>query len=90
MIGVVAGFVFRSISNIKAHTKSQDVASQMLTLSRWRDFATTPKTMIFPHLELIGYDHAPPVVVGSREMTALLGLSGNPLADAVNGFSPLR
>jgi hypothetical protein len=26
----------------------------------------------------------------SREMTALLGLSGNPLADAVNGFSPLR
>ena len=40
----------------------------MLTLSRWRDFATTPKTTIFPHLELIGYDHAPPVVVGAGEV----------------------
>jgi len=40
----------------------------MLKLSRWRDFATTPKTMIFPHLELIGYDHAPPVVVGTGEV----------------------
>ena len=40
----------------------------MLTLDRWRQFLVTPKTLIFPHMELIGYDHAPPIVVGVGEV----------------------
>ncbi len=37
----------------------------MATLDRWRTFLVTPKTLVFPRLELIGRDFAPPIVVGS-------------------------
>jgi hypothetical protein len=40
----------------------------MLTLDRWREFTVTPQTLAFPHLELIGLDHSPPIVVGSGEV----------------------
>jgi hypothetical protein len=40
----------------------------MLTLDRWRSFLATPRTIAFPRLELIGRDHAPPVVVGTGEV----------------------
>jgi hypothetical protein len=40
----------------------------MLTLDRWREFLTTPKTLILPHMELIGFDPEPPIVVGSGEI----------------------
>jgi hypothetical protein len=39
-----------------------------VTLDRWRAFLTTPKTLIFPRLELIGRDHAPSIVVGTGEV----------------------
>lgn len=39
----------------------------MLTLDRWRQFLT-PKTLVFPRMELVGYDHAPPIVVGPGEV----------------------
>jgi hypothetical protein len=38
------------------------------TLDRWREFVTTPKTLVFPRLELIGRDHEPPIVVGAGEI----------------------
>jgi hypothetical protein len=41
----------------------------MATLDRWHSFLSTPKTMVFPQLELKGYDHAPLIVVGSGEIT---------------------
>jgi len=40
----------------------------MATLDRWRAFLSTPKTLIFPKLELIGRDHEPPLVVGCGEV----------------------
>jgi hypothetical protein len=40
----------------------------MLTLDRWREFTITPKTLTFPHLELIGPDHSPSIAVGSGEV----------------------
>jgi hypothetical protein len=40
----------------------------MATLDRWREFAAVPKTLIFSRLELLGYDHAPPIIVGSGEV----------------------
>jgi hypothetical protein len=38
------------------------------TLDRWRFLLTTPQTLAFPHLELMGRDHAPPIVVGVGEV----------------------
>lgn len=40
----------------------------MATLDRWRRFLVTPRTLLFPRLELIGHDWAPPIVVGSGEI----------------------
>lgn len=40
----------------------------MLTLNRWRAFQKVPNAIVFPRLELIGYDHEPPIVVGSGEV----------------------
>ena len=40
----------------------------MVTLDRWREFAATPKALVFPRLELIGRDHAPPIVAGAGEI----------------------
>ncbi len=40
----------------------------MATLDRWREFMATPKTLVFPQLELIGRDLEPPIVVGSGEV----------------------
>ena len=40
----------------------------MVTLDRWREFAATPKALVFPRLELIGRDHAPPIVTGAGEI----------------------
>lgn len=40
----------------------------MATLDRWRPFLSTPKTLSFPQLELIGRDFSPPIVVGSGEV----------------------
>jgi hypothetical protein len=40
----------------------------MATLDKWRPFLTTPKTLVFPRLELLGHDHAPPIVVGAGEV----------------------
>ena len=40
----------------------------MLTLDRWREFLATPKTLVLPRMELIGFDHTPPIVVGSGEI----------------------
>jgi hypothetical protein len=44
------------------------MADSALTLNRWRAFQNTPKTIVFPHLELIGRDHEPPLVIGSGEV----------------------
>jgi hypothetical protein len=38
------------------------------TLDRWRALATTPKTLSFPRLELIGRDHAPTIIAGRGEV----------------------
>ena len=40
----------------------------MATLDRWRAFLATPKALTFPRLELLGRDHAPPIVVGAGEV----------------------
>jgi hypothetical protein len=40
----------------------------MATLDRWRQFLTTPKTLEFPRLALIGLDFSPPIVVGSGQV----------------------
>jgi len=40
----------------------------MATLDRWRPFLSTPKTLSFPQLELVGRDFSPPIVVGSGEV----------------------
>lgn len=40
----------------------------MATLDRWRSYLTVPKTIRFPHLELKGRDHSPPIVVGAGEV----------------------
>jgi hypothetical protein len=40
----------------------------MATLDRWRPFLTTPHTLVFPRLELIGHDSEPPLVKGSGEV----------------------
>jgi hypothetical protein len=67
----------------------------MLTLDRWREFAVTPKTLVFPRLELIGLDHSPPIVVGSGEVNMNspnefeFVLRGTP-ADAHYAFAELR
>jgi hypothetical protein len=38
------------------------------TVDRWREFAVTPKVLKFPYLELLGDDHAPPIVTGIGEI----------------------
>lgn len=40
----------------------------MATLDRWQVFLVTPRILLFPRLELIGHDWAPPIVVGSGEI----------------------
>lgn len=40
----------------------------MATLDRWRELVATPKTLVFPRLELLGRDHAPSIVAGSGEV----------------------
>jgi hypothetical protein len=40
----------------------------MPTLDRWRWLLETPVTLEFPHLELIGRDHEPPIIVGAGEV----------------------
>lgn len=40
----------------------------MATLDRWRTYLTVPKTLSFPHLELIARDGAPAVVIGTGEV----------------------
>lgn len=40
----------------------------MLTLERWRAFATAGRNISFPKLQLIGRDHEPPIVVGTGEI----------------------
>jgi len=47
----------------------------VLTLDGWRAFATGEKKILFPHLELMGGDHHPPVVVGTGEIE-MEGLNG--------------
>jgi hypothetical protein len=39
--------------------------SRVLTLDRWRSLQHVPLAIQFPHLELIGFDHDPPIVIGS-------------------------
>jgi hypothetical protein len=43
----------------------------MATLDQWRRFINTPTTLFFPRLQLIGRDHAPPIVIGSGEVRML-------------------
>jgi hypothetical protein len=49
----------------------------VLTLDRWRAFATSGRKISFPKLELMGGDHDPPVVVGTGEIEM----------DGLNGFT---
>lgn len=49
----------------------------MLTLERWRAFATAGRNVSFPKLELIGRDHEPPIVAGTGEIEM----------DGLNGFN---
>jgi hypothetical protein len=59
----------------------------MITLDRWRLYVSTPKTIIFPRLQLIGRDHSPPIVVGVGEFT--FSLTGTP-TDIGYAFAELR
>jgi hypothetical protein len=67
----------------------------MATLDRWCPFLTTPKTLAFPRLELIGFDHEPPIVVGSGEIEMIsptsfaFTLEGLP-ADIAYAFAQLN
>lgn len=40
----------------------------MVTLDRWRSLLSTPRTIVFPRLELIGRDYEPSIVVGAGEV----------------------
>ena len=40
----------------------------MVTLDRWRSLLNTPKTIVFPRLELMGRDYEPSIVVGAGEV----------------------
>jgi hypothetical protein len=42
----------------------------MATLDRWRFFLSTPQTLAFPELRLIGRDFEPPIVTGTGEVRA--------------------
>jgi hypothetical protein len=55
----------------------------MVTLDRWRAFVSTPKTLTFQRLELIGRDHAPSIVVGAG---AVQMRSRNEFAFALTGM----
>jgi hypothetical protein len=55
----------------------------MATLDRWRPFLDYPQTINFPHLELIGHDDAPPIIVGAGEVRVI---SPNEFAYTVTGI----
>lgn len=67
----------------------------MVTLDRWRPYLNTPKTIVFPRVELIGRDHAPPIVVGVGDVRMegtsnfTFSLTGTP-TDIGYAFAELR
>lgn len=49
-------------------TQTKQERGALATLDRWRPFLESPRTITFPHMELIGRDFEPPLVVGSGEV----------------------